>query len=177
MRIRIASAVIAAGIIVTAPTAAFAYEADEYEVATGDTTPAVGEPFTVTVTGPDENPEITLTISSPTVPDGAIEIAGTQALTKATVDGTVTFTVTLHEAATYTLVATDADGTVLSTQTITAVEEGAAGGSGADAVGGGAAALPRTGSETTAYVAGAGLLVAGGAGALVYANRRRNARV
>jgi LPXTG-motif cell wall-anchored protein len=176
MKLRIASAVLAAGIVVAAPAAAFAYPADEYDVATSDTTPAVGEPFTVTIDGPEENPEITLTISSPTVADGDIEIAGTQSLTKATAaDGSATFTVTLWEEATYTLVATDAEGNVIATQTITAVEEGAAGGAGA--AGGGVAALPQTGSETTAYIAGAGLLVAGGAAAVVYANRRRNARV
>jgi LPXTG-motif cell wall-anchored protein len=176
MKLRIASAVVAAGIVVAAPTAAFAYSADEYDVATSDTTPAVGEPFTVTVDGPEGNPEITLTISSPTVPDSAIEIAGTQSLTKATdANGTAVFTVTLWEEATYELVATDADGTVLSVQTITAVEEGAAGGAAADAAG--PATLPQTGSDATVYVAGAALLVAGGAAAAVYANRRRNSRV
>jgi LPXTG-motif cell wall-anchored protein len=110
------------------------------------------------------------------VPDSAIEIAGTQSLTKATdANGTAVFTVTLWEAATYELVATDADGTVLSVQTITAVEEGAAGDAAADAAG--PATLPQTGSDATVYVAGAALLVAGGAAAAVYANRRRNSRV
>lgn len=179
MKLRIAAAVVGVGIVISAPAVAAAYPADEYDVATSDTTPAVGDPFTVTVAGPAGNPEITLTISSPSVPDSAIEIAGTRSLTKATAgDGSATFTVTLNADATYSLVATDADGTVLSSQTITAVEEGAAGGGAA--AGGeadGSAVLPRTGAEATAYLAGAGLLVAGGVGAVVYANRRRNSRV
>jgi LPXTG-motif cell wall-anchored protein len=166
---RITSVALIGGFLAAAPTVAAAeYAADEYDVAVTDTTPEVGEPFTVTVEGPEGNPEITLTISSPAVPDGAIEIAGTQSLTKATVDGEATFTVTLEEEATYTLVATDADGTVLSTQTITAIE--AAGGDGG-------AMLPQTGSDATAYIAGAVLLVAGGVAAVVVTNRRRHSRV
>ncbi len=172
---RITSVVLVGGFLAAAPAVAVAYEADEYDVATSDTTPEVGEPFTVTVEGPDGNPEITLTISSPTVPDSAIEIAGEQSLTKATTDGVATFTVTLEEEATYTLVATDADGTVLSTQTITAVEDAAAAPGDPGADGGGM--LPQTGSDAMAYIAGAVLLVAGGAAAVVYTSRRRHTRV
>jgi LPXTG-motif cell wall-anchored protein len=174
---RITSVALVGGFLAAAPAVAVAYEADEYDVAVTDTTPEEGEPFTVFVEGPDGNPEITLTVSSPAVPDSAIEIAGEQSLTKATVDGDATFTVTLHEEAGYTLVATDADGTVLATQTITVLDDAAAapGDPGADA--GGGAMLPATGSDVTLYVAGAVLLVAGGVAAVVYTNRRRHTRV
>jgi LPXTG-motif cell wall-anchored protein len=175
---RITSVVLVGGFLAAAPVVAAAeYAADEYDVAVTDTTPEEGEPFTVVVEGPVGNPEITLTISSPAVPDSAIEIAGEQSLTKATVDGDATFTVTLNEEAGYTLVATDADGTVLATQTITVLDDAAAapGDPGADA--GGGAMLPATGSDVTLYVAGAALLVAGGVAALVYTNRRRRTRV
>lgn len=176
---RITSAVLLGGFLAAAPIVAVGYEADEYDVATSETTPEEGEPFTVTVEGPVGNPEITLTISSPAVPDSAIEIAGEQSLTKATVDGVATFTVTLNEEATYTLVATDADGTVLSTQTITVVDDAAAApvDPGAAASGDGGSVLPQTGSDAMAYIAGAVLLVAGGVAAVVYTNRRRHTRV
>jgi len=173
-----------AGALAAVPVAAAsAYEADEYEVGISTTTPTVGGTFTVTVGGPAGNPTITLTISSPDVPDGAISIAGTKALTKATTDGFASFSVTLSEPGTYSLVATDADGTVLSSQQIVAVAESAAGGGSGSAAGGAGSTqgsrsgsgLAETGGDQVLLVGGAALLVVGGATAVLVARNRRKA--
>lgn len=179
--------------LVVAPVAAAAaYEADEYEVTVSTTTPAPGQPFTVTVVGPVANPSVTLTVSSPDVPDSAIEIAGTKALTKPTQDGVARFTVTLYEPATYTIVATDADGTVLATLSVTVSADGtggdgASGGGQAGTGDSGAAGTEGRGTSGGLAVTGAGgallavgavVLVAGGALGLVLSRRaRKNAAV
>ncbi len=185
MKIRYAATtLVLAAALAAAPAVANAYEADEYEVGVSTTTPAVGESFTVTVGGPAGNPTITLTISSPDVPDGAITIAGTKALTKSTTDGFASFEVTLSQPGTYSLVATDADGTVLSSQQIVAVPADGAGsgsGSGSGAAGGsagsgstsGGGGVAQTGSDDVLLLGGAALLVAGGATAVVVARNRR----
>lgn len=179
---RAATTLLLAAALAAAPAVATAYEADEYEVGVSTTTPTVGAAFTVTVGGPAGNPTITLTISSPDVPDGAISIAGTKALTKNTTDGFASFSVTLSEPGTYTLVATDADGTVLSSQQIVAVAESAAGGGGAQSSGqnggtrGSASGLAETGGDQALLVGGATLLVLGGAAAVVVARNRRKVR-
>ncbi|ARU53016.1 propanediol dehydratase large subunit [Cellulosimicrobium cellulans] len=177
---RAATTLLLAAALAAAPAVASAYEADEYEVGVSTTTPAVGETFTVTVGGPAGNPTITLTISSPDVPDGAISIAGTKALTKDTVDGFASFAVTLSEPGTFSLVATDANGTVLSSQQIVSVpaSEGADGtGSGADSADGSgdgtSGGLAETGSDDVLLLGGAVLLVAGGATAVLVARSRR----
>ncbi|MFC8922584.1 peptidase [Cellulosimicrobium sp. NPDC057127] len=174
--------------LVAAPAAAAtAYEADEYEVGISTTTPAPGQSFSVTVGGPAENPTITLTISSPDVPDGAIAIAGTKSLTKGTTDGFASFTVTLSEPASYTIQATDADGTVLSSQQVVVPADAAgadgdgdgdaAGASGATGSSGsaGGSGLAETGADEVLLVSGAALLLAGGATALAVSRRRRAA--
>ncbi len=181
--------------LVAAPAAAAsAYEADEYEVGISTTTPAPGESFTVTVGGPAENPTITLTVTSPDVPDGAIAIAGTKALTKDTTDGFASFAVTLSEPSSYAIQATDADGTVLSSQQVVVPSDGAGAGSdgsgdsGADSDSDGDSAgasgssggtgssdgqgLAETGANEVLLVSGAALLVAGGVTALVVSRRR-----
>ncbi len=172
-----------AAALAAAPAVANAYEADEYQVGISTTTPAAGETFTVTVTGPAGNPTITLTISSPDVPDGAISIAGTKALTKSTTDGDASFAVTLSEPGAYSLVATDADGTVLSTQQVVVVSGSAASGSGSGSSQSGSSArfgsssgLAETGGDQVLLVGGAALLVAGGAAAVLVARNRRKVR-
>ncbi|OLT52237.1 hypothetical protein [Cellulosimicrobium sp. CUA-896] len=179
-----------AALVATPAAAASAYEADEYEVGISTTTPAPGESFTVTVGGPAENPTITLTVTSPDVPDGAIAIAGTKALTKGTTDGFASFTVTLSEPSSYAIQATDADGTVLSSQQVVVPSDAAGtdGAAGTDDDGDGDAAgasgasgsssgpgLAETGADEVLLVAGAGLLVAGGVTALAVSRRRRTA--
>lgn len=177
---RAATTLLLAAALAAAPAVASAYEADEYEVGVSTATPVVGETFTVTVGGPAGNPTITLTISSPDVPDGAISIAGTKALTKNTTDGFASFAVTLSEPGTYSLVATDADGTVLSSQQIVSVpaSDGAggtgSGGDSADGAGDGTSGgLAETGSDDVLLLGGAVLLVAGGATAVLVARSRR----
>ncbi|WP_353709358.1 peptidase [Cellulosimicrobium sp. ES-005] len=173
---RAATTLLLAAALAAAPAVASAYEADEYEVGVSTATPEVGETFTVTVGGPAGNPTITLTISSPDVPDGAISIAGTKALTKDTVDGFASFAVTLSEPGTFSLVATDADGTVLSSQQIVSVpaSDGAGGTGSADGAGDGTSGgLAETGSDDVLLLGGAVLLVAGGATAVLVARSRR----
>lgn len=154
--------------LVLAPTAAFGYGAEDYsnDGTVSDTTPAAGESFTVTVKGPANTP-VTLTITSnpASLPDSTITIAGTKALTKTTdAAGNATFTVTLAQTGTFTLVVTDAaSGAVLSTQAVTVA--GAAT----------PAALSSTGSNALPIAAGAGALLAVGAGAVVIARRRAQA--
>lgn len=175
---RSAAAVALAAALALAPTAAFAYGAADY-TNTGtvsDTTPAAGESFTVTVQGPANTP-VTLTITSnpASIPDNAISIAGTRALTKTTsATGAAVFTVTLSQAGSYTLVVTDSvSGAVLSTQAVTVA--GATTGTGTAAAAGN---LAVTGSDSLPIALGAGALVLLGAGVAVYANKRRqDARV
>lgn len=179
---RAATTLLLAAALAAAPAVAQAYEADDYEVGISTTTPVAGESFTVTVAGPAANPTVTLTISSPDVPDGAISIAGTKALTKSTTDGFASFAVTLSQPGTYSLVATDADGTVLSSQEIVVVSatsgegtDGAAGDA-QEATGASGPGLAETGADQVLLVGGALLLVAGGATAVAVARNRRRAK-
>lgn len=162
--------VAAAAALVLAPSAAFGYGATDYtdKGTVSDTTPTVGQSFTVTVQGP-ANASVTLTITSPdSIPDSAITIAGTKSLTKTTnAAGTAVFTVTLSAAGTYTLVATDTvSGAVLSTQAVTVA-----------AAAGTTGSLATTGTDALPIALGAGALVLAGAGAVVVAARRRGANV
>lgn len=177
MKIRrtVATAVTAA-VLALAPTAAFAYGAADYtnRGTASDTTPAVGQSFTITVEGPGNTPvNLTVTSNPASIPDSAISIAGTRTATKTTAaNGVATFTVTLSQAGTYTAVVTDGvSGEVLSTQTFT-VAAAAAGGAGAGTAAA-AGQLSATGSNALPIALGAGALVAAGAGALVVANKRR----
>lgn len=161
--------VAAAAALVLAPSAAFGYGAQDYSNlgTVSDSTPAVGQSFTVTVQGPANTPvSLTITSNPASIPDSAITIAGTRSLTKTTnAAGTAVFTVTLSQAGTYTLVAADGvSGAVLSTQAVTVA-----------AAGGTNAALPTTGSDALPLGLGAGALVLAGAGAVVVAKRRRGA--
>lgn len=165
---RLTAAVAIAGALALAPSAAFAYGANDYsnKGTVSDTTPAAGTPFTVTVQGP-ANTGVTLTITSnpASIPSSAITIAGTKALTKTTnASGSVVFTVTLAQAGSFTLVATDAaSGAVLSTQSVTVAGSTTASG------------LAMTGADPMPIALGAGALVLVGAGAVVFVARRRSA--
>lgn len=147
------------------PASAMAYTGNDYQVV--DAPPAVvseGTPFDITVTGPAANPSITLTITAPAaVPDSAIRIAGTQSATKATTNGAATFTVTLTEEANYNITAVDAAGTVILETSVVV----------GDAVPTADGALPDTGSSNLPLIAGAGALLAVGAGVVVYARRQQ----
>ena len=80
--------VAAAAALVLAPTAAFGYGGTDYtdKGTVSDTTPAIGQSFTVTVKGP-ANASVTLTITSnpASIPDSAITIAGTKSLARSVV--------------------------------------------------------------------------------------------
>ena len=135
MKIRRTALVAAAAVaLALVPSAAMAYGADDYsnDGTVSDTTPAAGQSFTVTVTGPAGASRHADHHEQPgrRSRTRAITIAGTKSLTKTTnAAGTAVFTVTLSQAGTFTLVATDtATGAVLSTQTVTVA--GAAGGRG-----------------------------------------------
>jgi len=168
MKIRRSALVAVAAVgLALVPSAAMAYGSGDYsnKGTVSDTTPAVGQSFTVTVTGP-AGASVTLTITSnpATLPDSAINIAGTKSLAKVTNSaGTAVFTVTLSQPGSFTLVATDtASGAVLSTQTVSVA--GAASGAGT---------LSSTGSNALPIALGAGALVLVGAGGVVLARRRQ----
>jgi hypothetical protein len=161
---------VAAAALALAPAAAFGgYGGDDYsnKGTVSDTTPDIGQQFTVTAAGPS-NTNVTLTITSAaSIPDSAITIAGTKALTKATsATGAVSFPVTLNAAGTYTLVLTDtATGAVLSSQVVTVAAAAAAAAA--------ASGLATTGSNFALFGFSAGALILLGSGAIVLARRRQ----
>jgi hypothetical protein len=104
------------------PLSATGYDAPPYATTVSDSTPAVGQPFTVTTTGIEcsvhwllggcSAATLTITSAPASISDDAITIAGTKSLTKAAqfdyhsstpFAGTVVWTVTLAEPGTYTL--------------------------------------------------------------------------
>lgn len=174
---------LAAALLVFAPTAAFAYDLDEFDAAISTVNPAPGEGFTVTVQAPSGT-DVTLTVSSDAVEDDDIQIAGIKSLTKTSVDGAAVFTVTLSEEAVYEIVATDADGRVIERFVVTVGDGGVtetpapgtetpAPGAGAGEDTGGAAgpALPETGATATPLIIGGAVLLLVGAAALFLARR------
>ncbi len=117
------------------PLSAMGYDAPPYTTTVSDSSPGVGQPFTVTSTGIMCGVHgmltgcglATLTVRSAplSISDAAITIAGTKSLTKtarfdhaggSAYRGTVVWTVTLAEAGTYTL-------TVVQSQTRTFMSE------------------------------------------------------
>ena len=178
MKIRRTAAVtVTAAALALLPSAAFGYGAADY-TNTGTastTTPTVGTPFTITVQGPANTPVIiTVTTNPASIPDAAITIAGTKALTKTTsASGAVSFSVTLSQPGTYTAIITDGvSGEALSTQ-VFVVPGPAAGGAGTS--GPGTGWLSQTGANSVPIALGAGALLAAGAAGVVYANKRRHA--
>ncbi|MCA5893007.1 hypothetical protein LEP48_06515 [Isoptericola sp. NEAU-Y5] len=164
----------------SADTDDFEYSPDEYALSISITTPVVGEPFVVNLSGPVGNPSFTLEI--PGVDDSAIDVAGAQ--TAATTDGSAAFVVTLPSEGTYTLTATDAEGQVVATSTVGAVVDDAAVGddagdadgvAGADGTTTTAGGLAVTGATSTPYLLAAGLLLVVGLGALLVARGRGRA--
>ena len=150
---------VAAAALALAPAAAFGYGGDDYsnKGTCSDTTPDIGQQFTVTAAGPS-NTNVTLTITSA----GSIPVSTITKATSAT--GAVSFAVTLNAAGTYTLVLTDtATGAVLSSQVVT-VEAAAAAA---------AAGLASTGSNFALFGLTAGALIVLGTGAIVVARRRQ----
>lgn len=155
------------------------YSPDQYSLMVSVTTATVGVPFTVTVTGPADNSSFTLEVSG--VDDSGIEVAGAQ--TAATSDGVSNFSVTLPEAGTYPLTATNDDGQVVGTASVTAVAAGDGTGTGdgdgtsagvvdSQSTTSGGGGLPVTGATSMPYLLTAGALLLLGGAALVVARAR-----
>ncbi|WP_298462483.1 peptidase [uncultured Cellulomonas sp.] len=167
----------AAAALVLAPTAAMAYDAPGFASSVSDPTPVAGTPITFAVNG---NPAIagktvllTVTSTPASLPNSAIQIAGTATATKvAGANGDVTFSVTLSQAGTYDAVAT-VDGQAVSTQSLAVAAQGTAAAKAADADNG----LAETGFDGAGLAAGAGALVLAGAGAVLVAKRRQSVQV
>ncbi|WP_456786662.1 LPXTG cell wall anchor domain-containing protein [Cellulomonas sp. P5_C5] len=157
---RTALVAVAAVALVLAPTAAQAYGAGDYSN-TGTVSNASSGGFTVSLKGPANAP-VALEVRSETVASADINIAGSKTLTKTTdAAGNVSFQVTVGAAGTYTVVATDPAGAILSSQTVQAgTSTGTAG------------QLSSTGSNALPIALGAGALVLVGAGGVVLARRR-----
>jgi hypothetical protein len=169
---RIVSTLTVAAVLAFVPTAAMGYTGADEEVVVTETNPEPGEPFTVIVDAGAGSDEATLTITSsnPDVPDSAIEIAGTQSMTKATnASGVAEFTVTLYAEDSYTLTGYDENGNVVG-RTVVVVGDGVYGDDQAPTPAG----LPNVGADgNTGLFAGAGaLLLAGGGAAMVFSRRR-----
>ena len=169
-------------------SATFAYTGPEdEEVIVTETNPEPGEPFTTIVEAGVESPEATLTVTSEEgISDDAIEIAGTQSMTKATAGGAAEFSVTLYAEGNYTLTGLDANGNVVGEAAVVVgdgvpgedgAEDGdaeAGAGAGGDDSFGAAGGLGDTGADAgTAMLGGAGALLLVGGGALLFARRRK----
>lgn len=188
---RVIGSVAAAAMLALAPTAAFAYEEPEEEfVQVTETNPEPGEPVQVIVEAGVDSSEATLEVVSQQdgIPDSAIEIAGSQSMTKAAAPGGATaFTVTLHVEGTYALTGYNDAGEVVGQATLV-VGDGEPGDDGAgdgtddgdDAAAGdddaaaGGFGLGDTGAGAgTALIGGAGALLVLAGGALLFARRRK----
>ncbi len=155
-----------------------AYNAPGFSSSVSDPSPALGQPFNVALSGATPGEAITLTVTTDpaSISSASIEIAGTKAFTRvADANGAVAFAVTLTAGGTYTLTMTNPSGAVLSTQTVAAgLAPGAnspvvAGSSGSSGV------LTDTGYGGTGLAIGGVLLVLAGAGATMFARRRKTA--
>jgi hypothetical protein len=168
----------AAVAVVLAPTAAMAYESDEFTAVVSDPTPAAGAPVTVTVEG-EPNALVSLMVQSDDVPDSAIEIAGSRTLSKSTnASGVAVFTVTLSQNGAYTATAKDAAGNIIKVQDLSVVgAAGAAAGTSASRAAQSRGGLAETGFDGAGLAAGAGALVVAGAGAVLIAKRRQSASI
>jgi hypothetical protein len=158
--------------LVLAPTAAMAYEAPGFGSTISNTAPAAGTPVTVRITGAAPNSPVTLTIttSPASIPNSAIQIAGTKSLTKtADASGVVTFQVTLSQSGRLSLVATTATGAVISSQSLTVAALGTDPTSTSSVLG-------ETGFDGGGLAVGAGALILAGAGAVFVARRRQSAK-
>lgn len=154
-----------------APTAAFAY-APTPTIGVTDATPAVGQSVTVTITNAAPGEAVTLTVSVPGIPDSAIQIAGTQSLTKnADANGVATFTVTISAAGTATITAVGAQSGDLGTTSVT-VATGAGSGPVAEGAAPGST-LPQTGANAAGLGILAGGLLVAGAGSVVLVRRSK----
>jgi hypothetical protein len=167
------------------PLSATGYDAPPYTTTVSDSTPTVGQPFTVATIGIGcgthsylftrcRYATLTITSDPASISDDAITIAGTKSLTGAArfddavltpYGGTVVWTVTLAEAGRYTLtVVRDETGEVMGTTTVVV---------GASDDGG---RLSDTGFDARLALGGAGALVIVGVVVVWLARRRARGR-
>ncbi|MFC7404626.1 LAETG motif-containing sortase-dependent surface protein [Georgenia alba] len=175
----LATAAATAGLVL-APTAALAdtddggYAGEEAYLEISNEQGGEAFTFTATVFGADEyedGEEVTLTVTSEdeSVPDSAIEIAGTASQSGVLEGGSAAFDVAISEEGTYEIVATDSDGEFIASAVVEVYSEGEG-----DDDGGLGGGLPETGApNSTPLVVGAALLLAAGAGAMVFARTRQ----
>ena len=153
--------VAAAALLVLTPSVAIAapsYNAPGYNATVSDSTPAAGQCIAVTTTGlANANKLFTLEVTGPST---------TSLTATANASGVATFSVCLTKVGDYTLTVKNAEGAVVSTQTITVHAATA----GDDTSTGGT--LSQTGSNILPIALGGMLLVLLGAGAVVVARRR-----
>ncbi|WNB85214.1 peptidase [Cellulomonas sp. ATA003] len=176
----------AAAALVLAPTAAMAYDAPGFSSTVSDPTPVAGAPIAFAIAGNTDiagkTVLLTVTSSPASIPNSAIQIAGTATATKvADANGDVKFSVTLSQAGSYDAVAT-VDGQAISTQALAVAAGSAAGSSAAGSAAAGSksaagAQLADTGFDGADLAAGAGALMLAGAGAVLIAKRRQSAQI
>ena len=147
------------------------YHAHGYTCTVSDSTPAIGQHFSVKCTGGQANERITQTITGSPQPTGnhGVGIAGTRSRTSQLgANGEGSFTNTLGAAGVYTLAMTSASGAVGSTQIVTV-----AAASFTPSAGGAVRNSP--GFDGAGLAVGGGALVLVGAGAVLVARRRKSA--
>jgi hypothetical protein len=177
---RILLSLVAATGLVALPLVAWAdgYGAEDFTSTVSTTSPALGQPFAVTVIGPPDT-EVTLTVTSAdaSTPGSAIEIAASKARERTTDSaGKVTFGVTLDAPGTYTLDTTvSANGELIDRQVVVVpgAVGGAGGGSNAAAGSGSSGALSETGFDALPIALGSAALVLLGVGAVALTRTRR----
>lgn len=178
----------AAAALVLAPTAAMAYDAPGFQSQLSDTTPATGTPFSFDIAGNEdiagETVVLTVTTNPASIPNSAIQIAGTKSASKvANANGDVKFSVTLTEAGTYNAVATVGDVTIATQDFgVAAAASATSNSASSNAASSGKAvasgkALAETGFDGAGLATGAGALVLAGAGAVMIAKRRQSAAI
>lgn len=166
----------AAAALVLVPTAALAYDAPGYSSTVSDASPTAGAPFRFAVDGASDiaGKAVLLTVTSnpASLPNSAIQIAGTQSVEKvANASGDVAFTVTLKQAGSYSVQAT-VDGAAVSQ-----LDLAVAGAKGSTAAAAHDGALAATGFDGAGLATGAGALVVAGAAAVMIAKRRQSAQL
>lgn len=146
------------------------YPAQGFTFTVSHSTPAPGVPFTANLTGGPANTAIILTVTSKvtSISNVGMTIAGTKSFSvMRDANSAAVWKVTLTESGAYTLVATNIQGVVRGTQTVTV-----------DAVPAAPAAtvgsLSRTGFDPKGLLINGGLLLLAGAGAVAVARRRRS---
>lgn len=170
MNRRITAIFIATAALTLVPAAAMAYDAPGYATTITDPTPAVGQAVTLTTTGTTSGASYTLTCTSnpSSLPNSAIEIAGTKALSKTATGTSVSWAITLRQGGTFTCAVTDASGALVGDEVMTVVAAGSTPSTGS---------LASTGFDAVGLAAGAGVLMLAGLGAVLVARRRQGDRV